>query len=93
MTTHTENLLIRMARAVDAYNMATDYMQAADEGHDIPGNAATVCWDASSSLRSIGDALSTLADSMSFAARRYERAQREEERSGVEYSRKGDDAA
>lgn len=92
MTTHTENLLIRMARAVDAYNTATDYMQAADEAVDTPGNAAKVCWDASSALRSIGDALTTLADSMSFAARRYEKAERDEKATGVEF-RAGGDAA
>lgn len=85
MTTHTEDLLIRMARAVDSYNEAQDYIQAADESVGTPEAAAKACWDASSLLRSVGDQLTTLADSMVFAARRYEKADREEKRTGVEY--------
>lgn len=91
MTDRTD-LFIRLARAIETSQMADDYAQAADEGTGIlPRDAATVAWDAASSLRNLGERLVVLADGFAMNAKRYERAQREEDNSGREY-RKGDAA-
>lgn len=85
MTAHTEAMLIRSARAIDAFNDAQDYVQAADESHGTPEAAAKACWDAASLIRNVAQMFETLADSTTFQARRYEKAHREEQRTGVEH--------
>lgn len=91
MTEYTD-LFIRLGRAVETLALAEDYAQSADEGAGVtPGDAGAVAWDASSSLRTLGEKLIDLADRQAFAARRYDRAQRQEDQTGVEY-RAGDAA-
>lgn len=85
MTDSDTYLLIRAARAIDKRSVAADCVQAADEGHDIAGNAIQPCWDAASTLRTVGERFIDLADQATFSARRMERAQRDENRTGVEH--------
>ena len=85
MTALTEHMLIRAARAIDAYNDAQDYVQAADQSVGTPDSAAKACWDAASLARQVAQMFETLADSTTFQARRYEKADREEKATGREY--------
>ena len=80
------DLFIRLARSIETAQMADDYAHSADEGTGVtPRDAAGVAWDASASLRNLGERLSVLADGYALAAKRYERAQREEDATGTEY--------
>lgn len=85
MNEPTAELLIRSARACDAYFTASEAVMAADEGVDIPGNASTPCWDASSKLRDVAERFLRLADQQMFQAKRMDEAQRRENRTGVEH--------
>lgn len=79
------DLFIRLGRAVELDLEADDYAQASDEGHLPPDLAAKAAWDASASLRTLGEKLIDLSNQQVFAARRFERAQRVENATGVEH--------
>jgi hypothetical protein len=85
------DILIRVARAIDADLTAADYAQAADQSQITPEAAARYAWDAASVLQDVGDKLADLAERQRFVARRMDAAQRRENATGVEH-RSGDAA-
>jgi hypothetical protein len=83
--TDREELLYRIARALDHSREASEMQEAADQAHATPDNAAQLHWDAAGLLEGVLVRVKAMHDQHVFAAKRMERAARIEQLTGVEY--------
>jgi hypothetical protein len=80
-----EEIIYRVARALDHSRSADEEQEAADAAVSTPEAAAARHWDTAGLLEGVLSHLQALHDRHVFAAKRMERAQREEQTTGVEY--------
>lgn len=89
--TDREEIIYRVARALDHSRMAEEEQHAADVAISTPEAAASRHRDTAGLLEGVLTRVQRLHDEHVFAAKRMERAQRQEKATGVEY-RNGDAA-
>lgn len=89
--TNREDIIYRVARALDASRAADDEQEAADEAISTPEAAAARHWDTAGLLEGVLTRLTALHDRHVFAAKRMDAEHKREIATGVEF-RVGDAA-
>lgn len=87
-----EELMYRVARALDHSREAAETQHAADEGHDTPENAEKAHFDAAGAIGEVIERLTRLRERHAWDGKRMKHAYRAEQLTGVEF-RGGDEAA